>query len=187
MQSNSFLRELMMHSIKLDLKQGSASVDLTPIEIGENGTLVNSIAKLCSRPIRTNHGRTRYHVLEKISVCGQFADGLIEVEGEVFSLTVLFDLIHFFTSSILESEIIKACEQSLNLKFTSSHPSTAFLESRKWGSAVFSYDPKQGDLSLEIRFEHRSTQSSPSESFTEVISSISYSASNTPPVDEPPG
>jgi len=153
-----------MHVIKLNLKHGSASVDSVPIEVGENGTLDSSIAKLFSRPIDTNHGPVRYHFLGKISVCGQSADGFIEVEeGKVSSLTFLFDLINFFTSSILESEIIKALERSLSLKFVSYHPSTSFLESCSWGSAVFFYDPKQGDLSLEIRFEHSSTQSNSDE------------------------
>jgi len=149
-----------MHIIKLDLKNGSASVDSSSIEVDSNGVLIGSIAKLCSRPVRTNHGRTRYQLLRKVSVCGQSADGVIEVGEEgAFSLTLLFDLIEFFTSSILESKVIKACEKYLNLKFMSTHPSTAFLESCEWGSAVFFYDAKQGDLSLEIRFERRSTES----------------------------
>lgn len=149
-----------MHIIKLDLKNGSASVDSSSIEVDANGVLIGSIAKLCSRPVSTNHGRTRYHLLRKVSVCGQSAEGVIEVgEKGAFSLTLLFDLIEFFTSSILESKVIKACEKSLNLKFMSTHPSTAFLESCEWGSAVFFYDAKQGDLSLEIRFERRSTES----------------------------
>lgn len=149
-----------MHIIKLDLKHGSAAVDSAPIEVDENGVLVDSIAKLCSPPIHTSHGRTRYRLLRKVSICGQSADGVIEVgEGRAFSLTLLFDLIEFFTSSILESRVIKACEKSLNLKFMSNHPSTAFLESCEWGSAIFFYDPKQGDLSLEIKFERRSTES----------------------------
>jgi hypothetical protein len=115
-------------------------------------------------PIHKNHGRTRYHLLKKVSVFGKSADGVIEVGEEgVFSLTILFDLIEFFTSSMLESKVIKACEKSLNLKFMSNHPSTAFLESCEWGSAVFLYDAKQGDLSLEIRFERRSTGSNSKE------------------------
>jgi hypothetical protein len=118
-----------MHIIELDLKHGSASIDSASIEVDENGVLAGSIAKLCSRPIHINHGRTRYHLLRKISVCEQSADGVIEAgEGGVFSLTLLFDLIEFFKSSILESKIIKACEKALNLKFMSNHPSTASLE-----------------------------------------------------------
>ena len=145
-----------MHIIKLDLKHGSASVDSAPIEVDENGVLVGSIAKLCSPPTHTNHGRARYHLLRKVSVCGQSADGLIEIgEGRTFSLTFLFDLIEFLTSSILESKVVKACEKSSNVNFISNHPSTAFLPSCRWGGAEFFYDGKQGDLSLEIRFEHR--------------------------------
>src|SRR5579875_3121659 len=124
-----------MHIIKLDLKHGLASIDSVAVEVDENGILVGPIAKLCSPPAHTIHGRTRYRLSTKVSVCGQSADGVIEVgEGRAFSLTFLFDLIEFFTSSILESKIIKACERSLNLRFVSNHPSTAFLDSCEWGS-----------------------------------------------------
>lgn len=148
-----------MHIVKLDLKQGSASIDSAAIDVDENGVLVNSIATLCSPPFRTNQGITRYRLLRKVSVFGKSANGVIDVgEGRTFSLTLLFDFIEFFKSSILESKVLKACEKSLNLKFMSTHPSTAFLDSCGWGSAIFSYDWKQGDLSLEIRFEHRSNE-----------------------------
>jgi hypothetical protein len=142
-----------MHIIKLNLDQGSIYVDSAPIEINEKGVLIGPIAKLCSPPINTNQGRTRYRLLKKISVCGQSADCIIEA-GDVraFSIFFLFYLIEFFESSILESKIIRAFEKSSNLKFMSNHPSSAFLDSCKWGATIFSYDAKQGDLSLEIRF-----------------------------------
>jgi hypothetical protein len=148
-----------MHIVKLDLKHGSASIDSASIEIDGKGVLAGSIAKLCSPPIRTSQGRTRYHILGKVSVCGQSADGVIEVGEEKPSITFLFDFIEFFESSILESKVIKKCEKSLNLKFTSIHPSTAFLDCCEWGSAIFFYDAKQGDLSLEIKFERGSNES----------------------------
>lgn len=145
-----------MHIIKLDLNQGSVYVDSVPIEVHEKDMLIGSIAKLCSPPTATTAGRTRYRLSKKISIFGQSADGVIEVaDGMVFSVTFLFDLIEFFESTILESKIIKAFEKSLNLKFVSDHPSTAFLDPCEWGSVIFSYDPKQGDLSLEIKFERR--------------------------------
>ena len=143
-----------MNTIKLDLNNGSAYVNSIPISIHENGTLIDSIAKLCSPPIHTAQGRCRYRMLRKVSVCGQLADSVIETGDRIaFAVSFLFDLSEFFESSVLESKIIKAFEKSFNLKFISSHPSTAFLDSCKWGSANFFYDAKQGDLSLEIRFE----------------------------------
>jgi hypothetical protein len=42
----------------------------------------------------------------------------------------------------------------------SNHPSTAFLESCEWGQAIFFYDAKQGDLSLEITFQRSSNEPS---------------------------
>lgn len=143
-----------MHSIEFDLKHGSASVDSVPITVGEKAILAGSVAKLCSPPIQTDDGRTQYRLLRKVSVCGKSADGVIELEeGRVCAVMFLFDLIEFFESRILESKVIKACEKALNLKFISNHPSNAFLEPCEWGSAVFFYDAKQGDLSLEIKFK----------------------------------
>lgn len=142
-----------MHIAKIDFQRGAAILDSQPIEVDENGVLLASIAKLCSHPVPINHRRTRYQLLRKVSVCGKTADSVIEVEeGGKFSMTFLFDLIEFLESNILESKVIKACEKSWNLKFMSDHPSTAFLDSCEWGSAVFFYDAKQGDLSLEIKF-----------------------------------
>lgn len=143
-----------MHIIKFDLKHGSASVDSVPIAVDEKGILAGSVAKLCSPPIRTDERRTQYRLLRKVNVCGKSANGVIELEEvRVCAVTFLFDLIEFFESSILESKIIKACEKALNLKFISNDPSNAFLEPCEWGSAVFFYDAKQGDLSLEIKFK----------------------------------
>lgn len=143
-----------MHIIKFDLKHGSASVDSVSIAVDEKGLLAGSVAKLCSPLIQTDGGRTQYRLLRKVSVCGKSADGVIELEeGRVRAVTFLFDLIEFFESSILESKAIKACEKDLNVKFTSNHPSNAFLDPCEWGNAIFFYDAKQGDLSLEIKFK----------------------------------
>lgn len=146
-----------MHIIKLDLKHGLAFIDSAAIEVDEKGALVDSVANLCSPPTHTIRGRTRYRIIGKVSICGQSADCVIEVEkGTEFSVTFLFDLIEFFESSIFESRVIKAFEKDLGLKFISNHPSTAFLDPCEWGNATFFYDAKQGDLSLEIKFELRS-------------------------------
>lgn len=150
-----------MHIIKLDLKQGLVLVDSAPIATDEKGVLAGSIEKLCSPPTQTDERRIQYRLLRKVSVCGKSADGVIEVgEGRVCAVTFLFDLIEFFESSVLESKILKACEKSLNLSFVSNHPSTAFLDACEWGQAVFFYDAKQGDLSLDISFQRSSTEPS---------------------------
>jgi hypothetical protein len=146
-----------MHIIKLNLKHGSISVDSATIALDEKGVLTGSITKLCSPPIQTDEKRTQYRLLEKVSVCGKSADGLIEVgEGKLCAVTFLFDLIEFFESSILESKILKACERSLNINFSSNHPSTAYLGPCDWGQATFFYDAKRGDVSLDITFKHSS-------------------------------
>lgn len=143
-----------MHTIKFDLNRASTSIDSLLIETDKSGALAPSIADLCSPPIRITHLQIRYHLLRKVNVCGKSAAGVIEIEArKTLSITFLFDLIEFFESSILESKVIKACEKSWNIKFVSNHPSTAFLDSCKWGSVIYFYDAKQGDLSLEIKYE----------------------------------
>jgi hypothetical protein len=148
-----------MNTIKLDLKNGLVLFNSKPIATNEKGVLAESIEKLCSSPTQTDKGRTQYRLLEKASVCGRSADGVIEVgEGQVCAITFLFDLIEFLESSVLDSKILKACEKSLNLNFLSNHPSTAFVD-YEWGQVIFSYDAKQGDLSLDIIFQRSSTES----------------------------
>lgn len=133
-----------MHIIKLDLKHGSISVDTAPIAVDEKGVLAGSIEKICSPPIQTDDGRTLYRLLRKTSVCGKSTGGAIEVgEGRVCAVTFLFDLIEFFDSSVLESKILKACEKSLNIRFISDHPSTAFFDSCDWGQATFFMMPSK--------------------------------------------
>ena len=145
-----------MYIIKLGFNHGAIYVDSAPIEVHGTKILSGSIAKLCSPPIQTTEGKTRYRFLKKISIFGQSADGVIEVDdGAGFSVTFLFDFMEFFESSILESKVIKVFEKSLNVKFMSNHPSTAFLNPCKWGSAAFFYDAKQGDLSLKIKSERK--------------------------------
>lgn len=148
-----------MHIIKFDLKHGLVFFDSAPVAVDEKGVLAGSIAKLCSPPIQTDEGRTQYRLLRKVSVFGKSADGVIEgEEGRVCTVTFLFDLVEFFESSVLESKALRACEKSLNINFSSNHPSTAFLYSCEWGQATFFYDAKQGYLSLEITFQRSSTE-----------------------------
>jgi hypothetical protein len=118
-----------MNIIKLDLNHGSVSVDSELIKVDEKGFLAGSIAKACLPPIQTREGRTQYRLKRKVSVCGQAAEGVIEIrEGRVCAITFSFNLIEFLETSVLESKVLKACEKSLNIKFMSNHPSTAFLD-----------------------------------------------------------
>jgi len=149
-----------MHSFKLNLEKGLVLLDSKNIATEENGVLAESVAKLCSPPTQTDDGRTRYYLLGKASIFGKSANVVIEVgEGRIYTVTFLFDLIEFFESSILKSRVLKSCEKSLKLKFKSDHPTTAFLEFPQWGKIVFFYDPKQGDLSLNIVFQDNSISS----------------------------
>lgn len=148
-----------MNIVKLDLKSGLILINSTPITTEENGVLAGPILQLSSTPIQTDEQQIRYQLLGKFSIFGKSADCVIEIRnGTISAVTFLFDLIEFFESSILESRIIKACEKYSNLTFVSDHPSTAFLETCAWGQAIFFYDAKQGDLSLDIIFERDSNK-----------------------------
>jgi len=143
-----------MNTIKLDLIHGSVFINSGIIVMNERGILAESIAKLFSPPAQTDEERTQYRSSRKATLFGQSCDVVIEIEERrLYTVAFLFDLIEFFEASILESKVLKACEKSLNVKFISDHPSSAFLAPRKWGQVVFSYDPKQGDLSLDIIFD----------------------------------
>lgn len=145
-----------MHTVRLYLKTGLVLIDSACVSIDEKGTLAGSIAKLCSTPTKNDEGTTIYRLLKKANVCGKSAECVIEIgEEKLFTITFLFDFIEFFEYSALESKIIKTCENSSKLNFVSDHPTIAFLSPCKWGQARFFYDPKQGDLSLNIIFKRR--------------------------------
>lgn len=143
-----------MHSVKLNLQQGLVFIDSTCIAVDKKGFIDESIAKICRPPIKTDEGTELYRLSKKLSIFGNSADCMIETELEkVTSVTFLFDLIEFFESSILESTILKLCKKSSNIDFLSNHPTRAFIDHCEWGQAIFFYDPKQGDLSLNITFQ----------------------------------
>jgi hypothetical protein len=124
-----------MHITKIDLKHGSASVDAAPISVEGKGALAGSIANYVRDPSKQMRGEHNI-AIAKSQCLRKSADGVIEVgEGRVWAVTFLFDLIEFFESSVLEPKVLKACEKSL--KFVSSHPSTAFLDSCEWGRRHF--------------------------------------------------
>lgn len=79
----------MTRIIKFDFEHASVSIDSLPVEVGDNCSLIESIAKSCSPPIHVNHERTRYNLLGKLNVCGHSADGVIQVDaGKTFSMTI---------------------------------------------------------------------------------------------------
>lgn len=110
--------ELIMHTVKLDLKHGLVLVDSAPIAVDEQGVLAGPIAKLCSPPVQTDEGRTQYRLSRKASVCGKSADGVIEVgEGRVSAVTFLFDLIEFFRIQRSRIESTKSMREVFKSKF----------------------------------------------------------------------
>lgn len=142
----------MTSSISIDWQSGAVSVDQVQVALGGGGLL--SPARTFAKPIEVpSLGLTRYRSTQKANVCGFVADLVVDVEGpKLISIALLFELIVFFDRTILESRIVKAIEKKSGLRAISSHPATARLEPCPWGSAEFSYDPRQGDLSLLLRY-----------------------------------
>jgi len=151
----NIIPEIIMVLVSLHLKDCGIFIDSRPIIFGEKFFL-NAIENLCSTKIHREKFRIRYKFLQKFNICGNSANGLIDIEEDCsIVFTFLFDLIEFFDYSILESKIVKKCESFLGVKFRSNHPSSASLDSCGWGHVTFFYDAKQGDLSLEIKFYER--------------------------------
>lgn len=142
---------IIMLLISLHLKDCGIFIDSRPIAFGKK-FFPDAIENFCSTKIHQDKFRIRYKFLQKFNICGNSADGVIDVEEDCsIVFTFLFDLIEFFDCSILESKIVKKCESFLGVKFISNHPSSASLDSCDWGHVMFFYDAKQGDLSLEIK------------------------------------
>ncbi len=145
-------QDRLMHIIKIDCNNGIISIDSVPLTVGNNGTLGRAIVSLCSAPIHMGEKHTRYRLADKASILGNSADVVIDICERRCTAIFLFDFVEFFQTSILESKILRTLKKSLKTKFLSNHPSTAILDC-EWGQARFIYDPKLGDLSLEISFE----------------------------------
>lgn len=142
-----------MHTVKLDLISGRVLINSIPITTNDKGELSTPIKELCSPPTTTKEGGLRFQLLSKVSILGKPAEGVIEIRSEkLCAIAFLFEKIEFFKKTILESKTIKSCEKSSKVKFLSDHPTTAFSPPREWGQAIFFYDAKQGDLSLNIEF-----------------------------------
>jgi hypothetical protein len=141
--------------VSLHFKDCGIFIDSRPIIFGKK-FFPDAIENLCSAKIHQDKFRIRYKFLQKFNICGNSADGVIDVEEDCsIVFTFLFDLIEFFDCSILQSKIVKKCESFAGVKFISNHPSSASLDSCDWGHVTFFYDAKQGDLSLEIKFYQR--------------------------------
>jgi hypothetical protein len=143
----------MTSSISIDWQNGAVSVDQVPITLDGGGTSLSPVRTFAKPGKVLPSGITRYRSAQKASVCGFVADIVVDVkDGALVSIALLFELIEFFDRSILESKILKAIEKKSGLRANSSHPAVALLEPCPWGKAEFSYDPRQGDLSLLLQY-----------------------------------
>ncbi len=107
---------------------------------------------MCSpvQPLRSGTGRCR--VLQRVTFAGHPAECVIDVtEGRLASAAIRFDTICFLDTSITESKIVRSIANSSGLAVVSEHPAVARLEPCAWGIAEFRYDPRQGDLSVEMQ------------------------------------
>lgn len=143
----------MTLAIKIDWSAGVVYAGPSAIQLDSSGALSPAVASLCRPPETTLQGKARYRFSRKVSLLGRAADCVVDVaRGKVDRVTLLFELIEFFDASVMESKIVKAVEADANARFANPHPAVAVLESLPWGEARFSYDPKQGDLSLSLQF-----------------------------------
>lgn len=72
-----------------------------------------------------------------------------------FKIYILFNTPEFFDSNLLKSKILTRFKRKYNFSdqdFIVEHPALVILKPEKseWNKVVFTYDPKQGDISLEL-------------------------------------
>ncbi|MFP3502517.1 hypothetical protein [Burkholderia sp. SIMBA_062] len=143
----------MTLAIRVDWQSGVVHADRVRIEVGDDERLSEGVRRLCSPVERLENGAVRYRISQKITFGGHTGECLIDmVEARLTSVTILFDAIRFFNASITESKIVRSIAKASGLAVVSAHPTEARLEPCSWGVAEFRYDPRQGDLSLEVRF-----------------------------------
>ncbi|WP_175715851.1 hypothetical protein [Burkholderia ambifaria] len=143
----------MTLAIRVDWQSGVVHADRVRIEVGDDGRLSEGVRRLCSAMQELENGAVRYRISQKITFGGHAGECLIDmVEARLASVAILFDAIRFLDASVTESKIVRSIAKSSGLAVVSVHPTEARLEPCSWGVAEFRYDPRQGDLSVEMRF-----------------------------------
>ncbi|UEP27869.1 MULTISPECIES: hypothetical protein [unclassified Burkholderia] len=143
----------MTLAIRVDWQSGVVHADRVRIAVGGDGRLSEDVRRLCSPVQALESGAVRYRISQKITFGGHTGECLIDmVEARLASVAILFDTIRFLDASITESKIVRSITKASGLAVVSAHPTEARLEPCSWGVAEFRYDPRQGDLSLEMRF-----------------------------------
>ena len=144
----------MTLAIRVDWQSGVVHADRMRIEVGGDGRLSEDVRRLCSPVERLeNGGAVRYRIAQKITFGGHAGECLIDMAGgRLTSVLILFDTVRFLDASITESKIVRSIAKASGLAVVSAHPTEARLEPCSWGEAEFRYDPRQGELSLGVRF-----------------------------------
>jgi hypothetical protein len=143
----------MTLALQIDWASGAVHLEQVRIDVDAGGALAADVQALCGAPETTRSGALRYRVTKKVALCGYAAACVIDVAGgRLRSVTVLFELIRFFDASITESKIVQAVAAASGLQVASPHPTKATLEPCPWGNAEFAFDPRQGDLTLDLQY-----------------------------------
>jgi len=143
----------MTLAIRVDWQSGVVHADCMRIEVGDDGRLSEGVRRLCLPAQELENGAVRYRISRKITFGGHAGECLIDmIGGRLTSVLILFDAIRFLDASITESKIVRSIAKASGLAVVSAHPTEARLGPCSWGVAEFRYDPRQGDLSLEMRF-----------------------------------
>ena len=102
--------------VSLHLKDCRIFIDSRPIIFGKKFS-PNAVENLCSTKIHQDKFRIRYKFLQKFTICGNSADGVVDVEEDCsIVFTFLFDLIEFFDCSIPQSKIVKKMQKFFGRK-----------------------------------------------------------------------
>lgn len=143
----------MTLALHIDWANGAVHLEQVRIDVDAGGALAPDVQALCGAAETTRSGALRYRVAKRVALCGYAAACVIDVAGgRIRSVAVLFELIRFFDASITESKIVQAVAAASGLRVVNPHPAKATLEPCAWGTALFSFDPRQGDLALDLQY-----------------------------------
>ncbi|MBI0327852.1 hypothetical protein [Burkholderia plantarii] len=143
----------MTLALHIDWATGAVDLEQVRIAVDASGALVHDVRLLCHAPESVPNGVLRYRVAKPVALCGYAAQCVFDVGGgRIEGVAVWFDLIRFFKASITESKIVQAVAAASGLQVINPHPAKATLEPCAWGTALFSFDPRQGDLTLDLQY-----------------------------------
>jgi hypothetical protein len=148
--------------ITFDLAKGDVLVDMKKFALIEGGKLLPDLNGNFRDLSISNKKESEVRFDRKFTLLNSSASLVLRmVPEQILDICILFDEVVFFDQTILESKIIQKFQKKYGERIESPHATVAKVGSFNWGQACFSYDPRQGDLSLCFLYNSESWVSGP--------------------------